>query len=155
MSYYNLNSYCSPKPYTIVENVKPLATALQIDYGKSDKPVMTNSPEVFGPAFWFSFHTGAAHLPENLSPISASRIRAFINGIPELVPCTDCSEHSRAFIEENKARINNFRRGDDVFRFYVDFHNYVNLRLGKPLVSYEKAYEMYKGGKGVVLLKKY
>jgi hypothetical protein len=155
MSYYNLNSYCSPKPYTVVESVKPITSALHIDYLKTDGPVMTNSPEVFGPAFWFSFHTGAAHLPENLSPISLSRIRAFINGIPELVPCIDCSEHSRAFIEENKAKINNFRRGDDVFRFYVDFHNYINLRLGKPLVSYEKAYEMYKGGKNVVLLKKY
>jgi|NOAtaT_6_FD_contig_21_3224833_length_510_multi_4_in_0_out_0_1 hypothetical protein len=155
MSYHNLNSYCSPKPYTVVENVKPVATGLTLNYIRQDNTVLTQSPEVFGPAFWFSFHTGAAHLPDTLSPISASRIRSFIRGIPELVPCTECSEHSRAFIEENKARIDNFARGDDVFKFYVDFHNYINRRLNKPLVSYEKAYEMYKGGKNVVLLKKY
>jgi hypothetical protein len=155
MSYYNLNSYCSPKPYTVVESVKPISVGLQINYIQTEQPVLTQSPEVFGPAYWFSFHTGAAHLPDILSPISISRIRGFVNGIPEMLPCVECSEHARAFIEDNKSRIDNFRRGDDVFKFYVDFHNHVNRILNKPLVSYEKAYEMYKGGKNVVLLKKY
>lgn len=151
MSYYKLNSYCTPKPYTIVETVKPVSSGLEINYTRADKPVVTQSPEVFGPAMWFTFHIGSAHLPETLSPISVSRIKAFINGIPELVPCTECSEHARAFIEDNKSRIDNIKRGDDVFRFYVDFHNFVNRRLNKPQMTYEKAYEMYKGGNNVIL----
>lgn len=154
MSYYNLNSYCSPKPYTVVSATKPVASGLTLEYS-ANQQTQTNSPGVFGPAMWFSFHTGAAHLPDVLSPISAGRIKNFINGIPEIVPCVECSEHARAFIENNRTRIDNIKRGDDVFKFYVDFHNYVNQRLGKPLVSYEKAYEMYKGGKNVVVLKKY
>ena len=153
MSYYLLNSYCSPKPYTVVDTVKPIEAGLHLTYEISSKPVGTQKPEIFGPAFWFSLHTGAVHLPEVLSPISASRLKGFVNGIPEMVPCVECSEHARAFIEANKARIDNFKRGDDVFKFYVDFHNYVNTRLGKPLMTYEKAYQLYKGGVDVKYLK--
>lgn len=153
MSYNLLNSYCSPKPYTIVETVKPIDAGLNINYVEHSKPVVTQSPQVFGPAFWFTLHVGSVHLPDLLSPISANRIKGFINGIPEMVPCVECSEHARAFIESNRTRIDNMKRGDDVFKFYVDFHNYVNLRLSKPVISYEKAYEMYRGGVKVVSLK--
>jgi len=70
-----------------------------------------------------------------------------------MVPCIECSEHARAYIEANKVKIDTLKRGDDVFRFYVDFHNYVNLRIGKPVFSYEKAYEMYRGGVHVRTMK--
>ena len=156
MSYYNLNSYCSPKPYTVVESIKPVSYGLKINYEQNAENIITTqSPDVFGPAMWFTLHTGAAHLPNTLSPISIARTKAFINGIPEMVPCIECSEHARAFIEDNKLAIDNMKRGDDVFKFYVDFHNYVNKRLKKPTITYEKAYDMYKGGKNVMVMKKY
>jgi hypothetical protein len=144
MTYYMLNSYCTPKPYVVVDNVKPIKDGLNITWKKQDK-ISTNSPEVFGPAMWFTLHTGAAYLPSVLSPISLSRIKASIDGIPEIVPCIPCSEHARAFIEFNRNKINNMKTGDDVFKFYVDFHNYVNEKLKKPLMNYEDAYKLYKG----------
>jgi len=153
MSYYLLNSYCSPKPYSVVESVKPIEAGITLNYQVNPKPVTTQTPEVFGPAFWFTLHAGASALPEVLSPISANRLKGFINGIPEMVPCIECSEHARAYVEANRVKIDNMKRGDDVFKFYVDFHNYVNLRLNKPLFTYEKAYEMYKGGVNVKTLK--
>jgi hypothetical protein len=152
MSYYNLNSYCSPKPFVVVDTHKPVSAGLNLTWKKEDK-ITPQTPQVFGPAMWFSFHVGSANLPKVLSPVSIERIKSFINGIPEMVPCVECSEHARAFIERNKERINKFKFGDDVFRFYVDFHNYVNERLNKPLVSYEKAYEMYRGGLNVNVMK--
>jgi hypothetical protein len=152
MSYYSLNSYCTPKPYTVVDPHKHVGAGLEISWKKEEKTI-PQSPVVFGPAMWFSFHVGSANLPKVLSPVSVDRIKSFINGIPEMVPCTECSEHARAFIERSRERINNFKFGDDVFRFYVDFHNYVNERLDKRQVSYEEAYKMYKGGMGVNIMK--
>ena len=148
-----LNSYCSPKPFTVVDTVKPIDSGLTLNYHQNVKPIYTQSPEVFGPAFWFTLHTGSVHLPQNLSPIAMNRLRGFINGIPEMVPCIECSEHARAFIEANKIRVDNMTRGDEVFRFYVDFHNFVNQRLNKPVMSYEDAYKLYKGGVNVKVLK--
>jgi hypothetical protein len=148
-----LNSYCSPKPFTVVDPVKPIEAGLAVNYRQNIKPVYTQSPEVFGPAFWFTLHTGSVHLPQTLSPIAISRLKGFIHGIPEMVPCVECSEHSRAFIEANKTRIDNLKRGDDVFRFYFDFHNYVNVKLNKPVISYEQALKLYKGGVDLKILK--
>ena len=151
MSYYQLNSYCTPKPYMIVDQVKPIEKGINIVWkplGKSS----TKSPEIFGPAFWFMLHSGSVHLPKTLSPVSIKRIQGFANGIPEMVPCDQCSEHARAFIESNKGRLEDIKSGDDVFLFYVDFHNYVNKRLGKPIMSHETAYKMYKNGDNVKVL---
>lgn len=115
--------------------------------------VSTSSPEVNGPPFWFTLHNGAAHLPEQLSPISAQRIRNFIDGIPEMQPCAKCAEHSRSYIELNKARIQSLKKGDDVFKFFVDFHNYVNEFLGKPKFTYDQARDIYKNGNNITVMK--
>lgn len=114
-------------------------------FNNNNKPKLVPSklPEVWGPLNWYTYHNGAANLPKNLSPVSAQRIANFINGIPEMVPCDACSEHARYFIESNKKRIQSLGTRDDVFSFFVDFHNYVNERLKKPKVSLEKAKELY------------
>jgi hypothetical protein len=125
---------------------------LNIEWKQAEK-VTTSSPEVNGPPFWFTLHNGAAHLPKNISPISMARIRGFIDGIPEMQPCTVCSEHARAYIEKNRNEIDKMTTGDEVFKFFVDFHNYVNKRLNKRIVSVEEAKVMYKGGENVYVMK--
>jgi hypothetical protein len=117
----------------------------------SEKQGTTSSPEIFGPPAWFTLHNGAAHLPREISPISLSRIKAFIDGIPDMVvACANCSEHARTYIESKRGVINNLKTGDDVFNFYVDFHNYVNEKLGKPIMSYEAARKLHKGNRAMV-----
>ncbi len=146
MSYYMLNSYCKSRMQNLVQPVEEINPTLNMTYLEHTKKINTKTPDVFGPAFWFTLHNGTIHLPEILSPISANRIKGFLKGIPEMVPCTDCSEHARAFIEANMSKIENLQKGEDAFRFTVDFHNYVNLRLGKPVMKYEIARDLYLGG---------
>jgi hypothetical protein len=124
---------------------------LNIEWSKKAK-VTTASPEINGPPFWFTLHNGAAHLPKNISPISMHRIRGFIDGIPEMQPCLACSEHARTYIEKNKSKIEQMSTGDEVFAFFVDFHNFVNKRLGKKLVSVQEAKAMYSGGENVSVM---
>lgn len=114
--------------------------------------IKTSAPEINGPPFWFTLHNGAAHLPEYISPISMERIRGFIDGIPEMQPCTKCSEHARAYIEKNRSKIDKFTTGEEVFAFFVDFHNFVNKRLGKRIVSLEEAKAMYKDGQNIAVM---
>ena len=137
MSYQLINSYCSPNPFIIVDN-----DTLIIE--SSQQTGNTTSPEIFGPPVWFTLHNGSVHLPNEISPVSLSRIKNFIEGIPDmLVVCLKCSESARAFIERRKNTINSLKTGDDVFRFYVDFHNYVNEKLGKPIMGYDTARKLY------------
>ena len=37
------------------------------------------------------------------------------------------------------------KNNDSLFKFFVDFHNEVNIQTNKPVMSYEDAYKLYSG----------
>lgn len=101
-------------------------------------------PKVWGPSFWFVLHKGAAKYPIKATPVCASRMKGFILGIPFMVPCEKCADHATAYINERLNVLDDVVSGrDKLFNFFVDFHNYVNLRYDKPLLNYEEAYKLY------------
>jgi len=103
-----------------------------------------NNPLSWGPPFWYTLHNGAYHYPEHASPLHAERMKNFIIGIPIMVPCVTCKEHATAFIEKHRNKLNDICSSrDSLFRFFVDFHNKVNERYKKPIISYEEAYSIY------------
>lgn len=103
-----------------------------------------NDPKVFGPPLWFSLHNAAAYYPENAAPLHAERMKNIIIGLPVLIPCETCKEHATNYIEENKHLLMDIcKTKKDVFKFFVDFHNYVNERLGKKKFSYVEAQNLY------------
>ena len=113
----------------------------------------SGDPQVWGPAFWFTLHNGAARYPVKASPICAERMKGFIIGIPYMIPCEKCQDHALAHIEQNYDNLNNIVSGrQNLFNFFVDFHNYVNKRYGKPEVGYEEAYALYTGRTNVTKL---
>ena len=108
------------------------------------------NPNVWGPACWLMFHTGALNYPVSASPITKKRMKGFILGIPSMIPCATCSDHATLHIEEHKDELDNICSGrETLFKFFVDFHNIVNERYGKKYVSLEDAYKMYNGSVSV------
>lgn len=103
-----------------------------------------NHPEVFGPPLWFSLHNASAYYPTNASALHAERMKNIILGIPVLLPCETCKEHATNYIEEKKHLLSDIcKTKETLFKFFVDFHNYVNERLGKPILSYKEAERIY------------
>jgi len=103
-----------------------------------------NDPQVFGPPLWFSLHNASAYYPDRASPLHAERMKHIIIGIPVLIPCGTCKEHAINYIEEHKHHLMEIcKTKKDLFKFFVDFHNYVNKRLGKREFTYEEAYNLY------------
>ena len=116
--------------------------------------VNSADPEVWGPAFWFSLHNGAARYPVKASPICSERMKGFILGMPVMIPCSVCQDHATAHIEANWSRFDEIVSGrTKLFNFFVDFHNKVNKRYGKPIMSYEDAWKLYTGRTNVTKLK--
>ena len=134
MSYSNLSTFCSRKPVAVSD----------ADIVASHQQMSTASPAVFGPHIWAYLHTSTIHLPENLNQAVATHAINTILAIPVMVPCDSCSMHSGNFISENKNRILSLKTGSEFFNFTVDFHNFVNKRLGKRTVSYEEARALWK-----------
>ena len=103
-----------------------------------------SSPPVFGPPLWLTMHNASIHYPVHPSPLVIERMKNFILAIPVLIPCETCKEHANAYIEENFSKLDEVCSGRmKLFNFFVDFHNYVNIRLNKPVMSYEDAFKLY------------
>lgn len=106
-----------------------------------------SDPKVWGPAFWFTLHTGAAKYPKIASPIIADKMKSYIIGIPTMLPCVVCQTHATNHIEKNKCKLDEICSGrEKLFKFFVEFHNIVNKRYNKPIISVEDAYKMYDSG---------
>jgi hypothetical protein len=120
---------------------------------KTKHHISMNDPSVWGPAFWFTLHNGSSNYPLSATPIVNNRMQGFILGIPLMLPCELCKEHASNHIENNKNNLSDICSGrDNLFKFFVDFHNIVNIRYNKPIVSVEDAYNMYDKGVNVNVL---
>ena len=110
------------------------------------KHANTADPAVWGSAFWFVLHNGAAHYPVKASPMWAQHMKNFILAMPVMIPCEKCADHALAHIKANEHRLDEVVSGrDNLFKFFYDFHNYVNRRYGKPIPTLEEAWSIHSG----------
>lgn len=149
-SYYKtVNEYYNPP--TLIPRSKIL------DEEISGEPILTlrwnekvyantEDPEVWGRPMWFSIHNGAAKYPLRASKIVAQHMKGYILGLPYMLPCQNCSEHTKAYTAMNYDNLDDICSGRmKLFNFFVQLHNYVNKRYGKPIMSTEEAYKLYTG----------
>jgi hypothetical protein len=133
------------KTETPIEQIKtiPISTVTPTCSYHNNKA--SNNPLLWGPPFWYTLHNGAYHYPEHAGPLHVERMKNFILAIPIMIPCATCKEHATAFIDNYRPKLDNICAGkDSLFKFFVDFHNQVNKRYGKPELSYEEAYKIYQ-----------
>ena len=104
-------------------------------------------PHIWGPKFWATYHIYASTYPFNPTPIIMDAARAFIKVIPFTIPCTSCSDHAFAYIQNTKKHDPEFNMvvatRTTMEKFFFDFHNSVNYRLGKPILSDVEARKMW------------
>ena len=121
---------------------------------KEERVNSTKEPRVFGPPLWFVIHNSAAHYPVSPSKICQQHAIMFIKSIPYLVSCKECFLHAQEYISRSDTNelyaLTSTR--SSYFKWGVDFHNFVNQRLGKKEISMEKAYNMYHNSPTIKLL---
>lgn len=105
-----------------------------------------SNPETWGPAMWFMNHLGSISAPDVIPPEKKDKYWNYIDGLPEILPCKKCSFHARAFVDSYapyKDIICSSR--DNLVQFFVDFHNSVNERNGKKMLTSNDVYKMFSG----------
>lgn len=106
----------------------------------------TADPKIWGPIFWNTLHISASHYPLEASPLVRERMKNRILALPYEIPCQTCRSHAISFIEGNSDSLDKIVSGRHTLgKFYVDFHNQVNIRYNKPTWTYEQAYKKYSG----------
>ena len=104
---------------------------------------LTN-PEVCGQHYWFVFHISSVNYPINPSELYKERMKNFILSIPILLPCLKCKYDATAYIDSRKKELNTIvLNRENLFNFFVDFHNMVNEKHGKRKYSYEEIKKIY------------
>ena len=86
-------------------------------------------PTKWGPHFWTTLHIACLACSDYKSLVE------FVEGYLYIIPCLSCRQHFEKVLEENPVP-----EAGDYFKWSVDVHNIVNVRLGKPQFSYEDAF---------------
>lgn len=99
-------------------------------------------PDAFGPAFWFTIHNATTTYPNRPTLIFQNRMKSLIENLPLIIPCVSCQEHFFAFLQRSNLDEATSSR-ENLFKFFIDAHNYVNRRFGKPEMPLADAKVMY------------
>ena len=146
---YSLYKASSPKSVKETQsNSKPMNT-LEMTF-ENIKDINTSNPTIWGPPLWFTLHNTAIKYPVIASPLYSSNMKNFINSIPYILPCEKCKVHAINYIDTIKNELDYICNGrENLFKFFVDFHNSVNKRNNKKEISYEEAYKIYNSNVNV------
>jgi hypothetical protein len=96
---------------------------------------------VWGPATWKLLHTMVLRIDDNITTNQFIELKNIILRILHNLPCPYCTSHALSYISVyNYKGISNI---NDLRMFIFNFHNSVNKRLNKPLISYEEHVQLY------------
>jgi len=99
------------------------------------------SPNIWGPPIWIFFHTLTVKLKEDHYNKVGKILFNYIKRICTLLPCQECSLHSRMFFTKIKDPTVNSKL--NLINAIYLFHNAVNERKHKQLYKYEDVVPNY------------
>ena len=103
---------------------------------------MNLEPVIWGPHFWNMFHFISSTYDNKPNQSIKSTMKNFIQSIPVFLPCKECQDHAFDFLcSSDLDKVIENRK--ELFTFFFNFHNTVNLRLKKPLMKIEDALKKY------------
>lgn len=100
----------------------------------------------WGPSAWNYLHTCSFAYSEIPNDINREEIYNFLIYFAKVIPCNMCRQDFIKYLNEQlpeKMNSDHFSSRRKLVRFLIDAHNYVNIKLGKRIYSYEEVYKMY------------
>lgn len=94
-------------------------------------------PAVWGPSIWVTIHTLALKADADLDA-GIGPFREFLNSLTFLLPCGQCRHDYSKWYSATGPPLTGH-----AFEWSFNLHNYVNSKLGKPVMSIEEARESW------------
>ena len=107
-------------------------------------------PIYIGPGIWYIIHSQA--LSDLYHEENKEEYVLLINSIADNFPCDLCKIHFKQYIKEHpiedyfNIKLTDIDNSDNIGLFYWSwkYHNSVNTRLGKDILSFNTALSIYK-----------
>ena len=93
----------------------------------------------WGPDFWNLFHHITISYPHNPSSNDKLKVKNFINSIPKILPCSTCIRHFQRNLHKFPLEENDLKSRNDFLTWFINFHNVVNMSIGKRVVLKNEA----------------
>lgn len=100
------------------------------------------SKNVWGPPTWQLLHCMALKVKETITLPQLQELKHMIERIVSNLPCPICSGHATSYFKTN-----HFQRIQTIQQlqlFLFLFHNSVNVRIKKPLITYDEHLLIYR-----------
>lgn len=95
------------------------------------------SPTEWGPRLWYYLHTSSI-FAEELSPLTDEQWKAlqlWFQSINKIIPCKKCSTNLFPYTQVFTPI--------DITRVFIQHHNKINQRFGKPILSEDEARHLH------------
>lgn len=99
---------------------------------------------VWGPLLWKAMHIITFNYPEQPTYDDKQQMRQFFWYLALVLPCSACRQHFQQVLKDTNPIENHLESRNDLTRWLVNVHNQVNQRLGKAILSYEQAVQLYE-----------
>lgn len=101
-------------------------------------------PQLWGPHLWKSIHYICLGYPNQPTIQDKINYKNFFTTIGPIIPCLKCSNNYQRHLDE--LPIDPYLNDkQSLFKWSVLLHNIVNIELHKPVITVEKALELYTG----------
>jgi hypothetical protein len=100
------------------------------------------SRNVWGPPTWQLLHCMALKAKETITPSQLQELKTIIERLVSNLPCPMCSAHAISYFKAN--HFQRIQTIEQLQMFLFLFHNSVNSRIQKSLLTYEDHLLLYR-----------
>ena len=101
---------------------------------------------VWGPRYWAVLHTAALTFDNDGSLADKTTLKGALKTLALNVPCGECRPHAASYFQNSQhaADWESAQTSAALSKFFVDFHNAVNARLGTREFTVAQAEQRWK-----------
>ncbi len=99
----------------------------------------------WGPEKWYEIHTKTIDYSNEPNETENQEMKKYILNLYKTIGCSSCRMETFNYILKFESQLDIIcLNRNNVFKFFVDFHNVINDKLHKPKVGYRQVYIMYQ-----------
>ena len=99
-------------------------------------------PSIWGPHGWKFMHYVSLGYPIHPTNNEKEHYKTFYESLQYILPCGKCAQNYAENLKQHPIDKSLDTR-DNLIKWVIDIHNKVNTELGKPIVPYEDALNLY------------
>ena len=104
---------------------------------------MSSDPKYIGRGYWTAWHIKSLHADDKNKKSEVAR-----SIVVDIIyfPCMNCRNHAKDYVRKNPL-MEAIKKDDplSLFIWTVNFHNFVNMRLGKTMINWQQAKKLWSG----------